>query len=311
MYSDMSMRTMACSSSNRNSASARASSVLPTPVGPRNRKEPIGRLGSWRPARERRTRVRRRRSTASSWPMTRSRRRSSMWISFSTSPSSSLDTGIPVQLGHDLGDVLVVDLLLEEACVADCDLAQLRLELLDRLLEAAGSRRSAARRARLQLAARARRARRRGAACSSSLLGLADRVDHVLLVLPVRLHRARLLAQVGQLALDRLAALALDASSFSFFSAWRSISSCVMRRSTSSISMRHRVDLDAQPRGGLVDQVDGLVRQEAVGDVAVARAAAAATIAASWMRTPWCDLVALLEPAQDGDRVLDARLVRR
>ena len=33
-YSDMSMRIIACSSSNRNSASARASSVLPTPVGP-------------------------------------------------------------------------------------------------------------------------------------------------------------------------------------------------------------------------------------------------------------------------------------
>ena len=42
MYSLMSMRTIAVSSSNRNSASARASSVLPTPVGPRNRNEPIG-----------------------------------------------------------------------------------------------------------------------------------------------------------------------------------------------------------------------------------------------------------------------------
>ena len=41
---DMSMRTIARSSSNRKSASARASSVLPTPVGPRNRNEPIGRL---------------------------------------------------------------------------------------------------------------------------------------------------------------------------------------------------------------------------------------------------------------------------
>ena len=38
MYSDMSRRTMAFSSSNRNSARARASSVLPTPVGPRNKK---------------------------------------------------------------------------------------------------------------------------------------------------------------------------------------------------------------------------------------------------------------------------------
>src|SRR5205085_860281 len=49
----MSIRTIACSLSNRNSASARASSVLPTPVGPRNRNEPIGRFGSFRPARAR------------------------------------------------------------------------------------------------------------------------------------------------------------------------------------------------------------------------------------------------------------------
>src|ERR687890_267737 len=53
MYSDMSMRCIACSSSNMNSASARASSVLPTPVGPRKRNVPIGRLGSLSPARER------------------------------------------------------------------------------------------------------------------------------------------------------------------------------------------------------------------------------------------------------------------
>ena len=35
------MRTIACSASKRNSASARASSVLPTPVGPRNMNEPM------------------------------------------------------------------------------------------------------------------------------------------------------------------------------------------------------------------------------------------------------------------------------
>ena len=54
MYSDMSTRTIARSSSKRNSASARATSVLPTPVGPRKRNDPIGRLGSERPARLRR-----------------------------------------------------------------------------------------------------------------------------------------------------------------------------------------------------------------------------------------------------------------
>ena len=72
MYSDMSMRTMARSSSNRNSASVLASSVLPTPVGPRNRNEPIGRLGSDRPARLRRMALATTDSTASSWPTTRS-----------------------------------------------------------------------------------------------------------------------------------------------------------------------------------------------------------------------------------------------
>ena len=58
MYSPMSMRTIARSSSNRNSANARASSVLPTPVGPRNMNEPIGRFGSDSPARLRRIGVR-------------------------------------------------------------------------------------------------------------------------------------------------------------------------------------------------------------------------------------------------------------
>ena len=48
-YSLMSSRTMARSSSNMNSASARASSVLPTPVGPRKTNEPIGRFGILQP----------------------------------------------------------------------------------------------------------------------------------------------------------------------------------------------------------------------------------------------------------------------
>src|SRR4030081_268735 len=41
----MSSRISARSSSKRNSARARASSVLPTPVGPRKMKEPTGRVG--------------------------------------------------------------------------------------------------------------------------------------------------------------------------------------------------------------------------------------------------------------------------
>src|SRR3954471_8102315 len=54
MNSLMSMRTIASVESNRNPASALHNSVLPTPVGPRNRNDPFGRFGSDRPARERR-----------------------------------------------------------------------------------------------------------------------------------------------------------------------------------------------------------------------------------------------------------------
>ena len=51
----MSICTRASSSPNMNSARALASSVLPTPVGPAKTKQPVGRLGSFRPLRLRRT----------------------------------------------------------------------------------------------------------------------------------------------------------------------------------------------------------------------------------------------------------------
>ena len=53
-----------------NSARVRARKVLPTPVGPRKTNEPIGRFGSFRSARERRSALLIA-VTASSWPMTR------------------------------------------------------------------------------------------------------------------------------------------------------------------------------------------------------------------------------------------------
>ena len=97
MYSDMSRRIMDFSSSNKNSASARASSVFPTPVGPRKINDPIGRLGSESPARFRRMEFATR-SSAESCPITRLRRRDSMVTSFCASPSSNRPTGIPVHL---------------------------------------------------------------------------------------------------------------------------------------------------------------------------------------------------------------------
>ena len=95
MYSDISTRIMASSEPNIASANALDSSVLPTPVGPKNRKEPMGRLGSFRPTRPLRmalaTAV-----TASSWPMTRLCSVFSSFNSRSLSFSASFCTGILV-----------------------------------------------------------------------------------------------------------------------------------------------------------------------------------------------------------------------
>ena len=73
----MSIRTIARSSSNKKSANDFASSVLPTPVGPKNMNEPVGRFGSATPARERRTASDTER-TAAFCPISRSPRTSSM-----------------------------------------------------------------------------------------------------------------------------------------------------------------------------------------------------------------------------------------
>ena len=93
----ISRRMILFSSSNNASASAFASSVLPTPVEPRNKKLPIGRRGSRIPilllliafATF---------STASSCPLTRSFKTFSRFNNFSASPSVSLVKGMFVHL---------------------------------------------------------------------------------------------------------------------------------------------------------------------------------------------------------------------
>ncbi|MNV60725.1 hypothetical protein D3C71_1532000 [compost metagenome] len=95
MNSLMSTRIRWSSLSNRKPASALHSSVLPTPVGPRNRKEPVGRFGSDRPERERRMAFATA-AIASSWPTTRSCSLSSIFSSLSFSPCIILATGMPV-----------------------------------------------------------------------------------------------------------------------------------------------------------------------------------------------------------------------
>ncbi len=99
-----------------------------------------------------------------------------------------------------------------------------------------------------------------------------------------------------------------EATSVSFCSASRSISSCRIAARDLVQLGRHRVDLGAQARGGLVDEVDRLVGEEPVGDVAMGQHGGGhqgGVLDADAV----VDLVALLEPAQDRDGVLHRRLV--
>ena len=71
---------------------------------------------------------------------------------------------------------------------------------------------------------------------------------------------------------------------------------------------RHRVDLGADDGAGLVDEVDRLVGQEAVGDVARRQRRRRDERRVLDLH-PVVDLEALAQPAQDRDRVLQRRLV--
>ena len=72
--------------------------------------------------------------------------------------------------------------------------------------------------------------------------------------------------------------------------------------------LRLGIDLHLQPRRGLVHQVDRLVRQEAVGDVAVRQRRRGHQRGVGDAHAVML-LVLVLQAAQDRDRVLDARLV--
>src|SRR5439155_852438 len=93
-YSDMSTRTIFFSSPNRNSATAFASSVLPTPVGPRNSSTPSGRSNPSLSGPLFSTRRCATASTAFFWPMTRVCSRSSMSLKRSVTSRKTMSSGI-------------------------------------------------------------------------------------------------------------------------------------------------------------------------------------------------------------------------
>ena len=256
------MRTIAPGSSNRNSASALVSSVLPTPVGPRNRKEPSGRLGSCKPGA----------GAADGGGDGLDRigladdARADRLLHAEQFGALALEHAFdrdPGPARDDRGDVLVGDFLAQHRALGrGGGLGELLLELGDAaVLELAGAGEVAAALRLLELDPRGvelaleLRPRRRSCPCrpASAAVSSADCCSR-LASSPSSVPRR-----------------SFDAESLSFLSASRSILSCMMRRSRFSISSGLDLDLHPQPRRGLVHQVDRLVGQEAVGDVAVAQ----------------------------------------
>jgi hypothetical protein len=137
-------------------------------------------------------------------------------------------------------------------------------------------------------------------------LELADLRDDGLLLLPVLLEHGQLAAQALQLVvqpgeprLRGLVGLLREADALDLELPHAAVDLVQLDR--------HGVDLHPQARGGLVDQVDGLVGQVAVGDVA-AREHRRGDERGVLDTDAVVHLVALLEAAQDRDRVLHARL---
>ena len=134
----------------------------------------------------------------------------------------------------------------------------------------------------------------------------ADGVDGGLLVLPLGLELFGLLLEVGQVLLQLLQPLA---GAFVLLLLERALLDLqLLDLPLQLVNLgRHGVQLHAQARGGFVNQVNRLVRQETVGDVAMRerrRRDQRRVLDAHAV----VDFVALLEPAQDGDGRLDARL---
>ena len=296
----MSMRTIARSSSNRKSASDLASSVLPTPVGPRNRNEPVGRFGSEMPARAAAYGVgdRRHRGALADQPLADDLLHPQQLGGLALEQPAGRDAGPGLD---DVGDLLGADLLADHrgrssprSASAACDLL---LQLGDPAVEdLAGTRQVA-----LALEPLGLRAQ-----LVDLLAQLADALERGLLALPAGLEPAQLLLAVGEVGAQPLepvvggvVGLALERELLHLHP---------VDGPAELVDLDRRgLDLHPQPRRRLVDEVDRLVGQLPAGDVAVGqhRGRDQGGVGDG---DAVVGLVLLLEAAQDRDGVLDGRL---
>ncbi len=206
-------------------------------------------------------------------------------------------------LAHHLGDILGVHFLFEHLPLA-LDLGEAGVLLLELLLQVE-ARAVAQLRGPLQVAG-ALRILLLDLRALDLLLQLADLQDLRLLVLPLRLHSGALLANLGELALDLFQAL--QAGWVTLLAKRLALDLELNPPPLQGVNLvRHGVDLHAQAACRLVDQVDCLVGQEAVRDIAVAERGRGDHRGVADSHAV-VNLVALLQAAEDGDGVIDAGL---
>ena len=207
-------------------------------------------------------------------------------------------------LRHDGGDVLLGDFLAQDR-LALLQVRQMRVARRDLLLELRQTPVSQLRG--LLQVARSLGFGRLLPHLFERLLRLADLSDGLLLGRPAGAQPARLFAQAGELLFDLRQALVRF---FRLFLRQRALLD--FERDDPPLDLvdldRQGIHFGPQPRGSLVDEVDGLVRKEAVGDVAVGEPCGGDERGVRDADAV-VDLVALLQAAEDGDRVLDGRLV--
>ena len=138
------------------------------------------------------------------------------------------------------------------------------------------------------------------------LLDSAQRVDAGLLVLPTGGQAGELLLLICQLRAQALEAVLGGGVSLLGQGHFLDLEATDDALGVVDL-LRSGVDLHAQAGGGLVDQVDGLIRQEAAGDVAI-REAGGGDQGGVLDAHAVVHLVALLKPAKDTDGVLRGRL---
>ena len=192
-----------------------------------------------------------------------------------------------------LGDLVGGDLLLQELAARLGGLRQLPLQIgNDRIAQLAGAREIATALHDLELAA----------GLVELLLQALHGGQLLLLGAPLGSEIGRLAIQLGDLLLDLLEPILGGGVRF------------LLQRLALDLELDDApvelvellglgLRLDAQAAGRLVNQVDGLVGQEAIGDVAVGESGRGDDGAVGDAHA-MVDLVLLLEPAQDGDGLL-------